>query len=128
MRQDSRWATLIASVQSLGSTGLAVLHTRIQLLGVELEQELWRARSLLVWGFAALLLGLLALGCTALVVIIAFWDSHRLLASCLVAGAFVAMTLLALWLFQRAARARPRLFEGTLRELQRDIDALRGDR
>jgi uncharacterized membrane protein YqjE len=125
MSDANRWETLLESMRSLLSTSLALLHTRIELIGVELEQELWRVRSLIVWAFAALLLTLLAIGFAGVAVIVTFWDSHRQLVSTLVAAGFAALALLAVFFLMRTLRAKPRLFETTLHELERDLDALR---
>ncbi len=127
MSNANRWETLLEAMRSLLSTTLALLHTRVELIGVELEQELWRARSLIVWAFAALLLSLLAIGFAGVALIVAFWDSHRQLVSTLVAAGFAALALLAVFLLMRTLHAKPRLFESTLHELERDLDALRRD-
>ena len=125
MSTRSGWDGFVESLRSLLSTSVALVHTRVELIGVELEQELWRARSLLVWAFAALLLTLLAVGFAGVALIVTFWDSHREHVSALVAGGFVGLALLAVFFFLRTLRAKPRLFESTLRELERDAEALR---
>jgi uncharacterized membrane protein YqjE len=127
MSDAHRWETLLDSMRSLLSTSLALLYTRVELIGVELEQELWRARSLIVWAFAALLLSLLTIGFAGVALIVAFWDTHRQLVSALVAASFAALAILAVFFLMRTLRARPRLFETTLHELERDLDALRRD-
>ena len=127
MRDRNRWDTLVESMRSLLGTTVALIHTRLELVGIELEQELWRARSLIVWAFATLLLTLLAIGFAGVALIVTFWDSHRQLVSLLVAGAFVLFALLAVLFLVRTLRAKPRLFESSLRELERDLEALRGD-
>jgi uncharacterized membrane protein YqjE len=127
MSDANRWETLLRSMRSLLSTSIALIHTRVQLIGIELEQELWRARSLIVWAFAALLLSLLTIGFAGVALIVAFWDTHRQLVSTLVAAGFAALALLAVFFLMRTLRARPRLFETTLHELERDLDALRRD-
>lgn len=120
-----RWDTLADSMRSLLGTGIALVHTRVELIGVELEQELWRARSLLIWGFAAMLLLLLAVGFAGVALIVTFWDSHRQLVSSLVAMTFAALALLAVWMLVSTLRAKPRLFESTLQALERDLEAVR---
>lgn len=125
MSGANRWDTLVRSMRSLLSSGVALVHTRVELIGVEIEQELWRARSLLVWAFAALLLTLLAIGFAGVALIVTFWDSHRELVSMLVAVTFVALAVLAVFLLARTLRAKPRLFESTLRELEHDLETLR---
>jgi uncharacterized membrane protein YqjE len=128
MNDAHRWERLIESTRSLLSTSVAFIHTRVELISVELEQELWRARSLLIWGFAALLLSLLAIGFGGIALIVAYWDTHRELVSALVAGGFLLLALLAVLLLLRTLKAKPRLFESTLRELEHDLEALRRNR
>jgi len=128
MLESNRWGTLLESLRSLLTTSLSLVHTRVELIGIELEQELWRLRSLLIWGFASLLLALMAVGFVGVALIVKYWDTHRELVSALVAGGFVLLTLIAVGLVLRAATSRPRLFEGTLKELERDLEALRRER
>ena len=126
MSGANRWDTLIESMRSLLSTSIALIHTRVELIGVEIETELWRARSLIIWAFAALLLTLLAIGFAGVALIVTYWDTpHRELVSALVAASFAVLAVLAVFLLARTLRAKPRLFESTLHELERDLDALR---
>lgn len=126
MSSANRWDTLIDSMRSLLSTSIALIHTRVQLIGVEIETELWRARSLIIWAFAALLLTLLAIGFAGVALIVIYWDTpHRELVSALVAAGFALLAVLAVFLFVRTLRAKPRLFEATLRELEHDLESLR---
>jgi uncharacterized membrane protein YqjE len=124
----TRWGGMLESLRSLGATGLSFVHTRVHLFGVELEQELWRVRSLLVWSLAALLLSLLALAFAGIALILAFWDNHRLLVSMLLAGFFAVLAVLAIFLLKRSIDAKPRPFDSTLAALERDIAALRNRR
>jgi uncharacterized membrane protein YqjE len=126
MSSANRWDTLIDSMRSLLSTSIALIHTRVELIGVEIETELWRARSLIIWGFAALLLTLLAIGFAGVALIVTYWDTpHRELVSALVAAGFALLAVLAVFLLVRTLRAKPRLFEGTLRELEHDLESVR---
>lgn len=125
MSNGNRWDSLVQSMRSLLTTGVALIHTRVELVGVELEQELWRARNLLVWAFAALLLTLLAIGFAGVALIVTFWDSHRELVSVLVAAGFALLALFALMFLAHVLRAKPRVFESTLREFEHDLEALR---
>lgn len=122
-----RWDALLESMRSLVATGLALLHTRVELVGVELEQELWRARNLLVWALAALLLTLLALGFAGIALIVAFWDTHRELVSLLVAALFAVLAALAIAFLRHTLTAKPRPFDSSLAALERDLDAVRGN-
>ena len=61
----------------------------------------------------------------ALVVIFVFWDTHRVLASVAVTGAFFAIVVIALLVLRAKVKSRPRLLEGTLAELANDASHLK---
>ncbi|MGH8263324.1 MAG: phage holin family protein [Steroidobacteraceae bacterium] len=127
MKSTNRWDALLEGMRSLASTSLGLIHTRVELIGVELEQELWRARSLLTWALAVLLLALLAIGFAGIALIAAFWDTHRVLACVLVVAVLLALTLIAAGFLLKTLNSKPRLFEATLAQLEQDADALRRD-
>jgi uncharacterized membrane protein YqjE len=83
---------------------------------------------LLAWGFAALFAAAVSLVMIGIAVIVAFWDSHRALAATLVAAAYVGAAVIAGIVLARKIRTKPRMLEGTLRELARDSERLRGGR
>jgi len=113
------------SVKSLLATAAGMAYTRVELIGDELRAEVDRAATLLLRGFLALLLVVLGFLLTAAAVVMAFWDSYRLLATiALAAGAFVAGG--ALWFGVRASAREPQPFHATLTELAKDQRELRG--
>jgi uncharacterized membrane protein YqjE len=113
------------SVKSLLATVAGMAYARVELIGNELRAEVDRAASMLLRGFFALLLVTLGFLLAAAAVVVAFWDSYRLLATILLsAGAFVAGG--ALWFSVRASGGGPRPFEATLTELTKDQRELRG--
>lgn len=105
---------------------LAIARTRLELLGVEVQLEVRRVASLLVLGLASLLAAGMALLMAGLAVIFAFWDSHRVLAAVGVTATFLVLAVVSAAFLARRLRAGPRPLEGTLAELARDIDQLRG--
>jgi uncharacterized membrane protein YqjE len=124
-REEARSGGLLGSLRQLAQTSVEVLHTRIELLATEVDEE--RARiTTAVWlgaaGAFSISLGTL-LGVLFLVVM--FWDSHRLL----VLGALAALFLLAgvtamLTLRMRLTNRAP-MFSQTLEELRRDRERLK---
>jgi uncharacterized membrane protein YqjE len=128
MTAGIRWNTALDPLRAAVATGLDFVHTHIQLFGVELEQELWRARSLVVQAVAALLLTFLAAGFLGFALIVVFWDNHRQLVTVLVAAFFAALAAVAAGVLRRSVAARLRPFASTLELLERDREALRGDR
>ncbi len=109
------------------ATLAGLLETRLELVSVELEEQLSRTQSLLLWSIAALFLGSLAILLLAFTVIIAFWDSHRLLVAGLVTGFFAVAAVVATLVARHLLRTRPRFLEATINELKRDSTALGGE-
>jgi uncharacterized membrane protein YqjE len=117
---------LFASLRRLLTTLVELVHSRLDLVGIELQLEVRRATGLLLWAFAGVVCGIAALVLLAVTVLIAFWDTHRLLAAgCMTAIFAVASLGMALYVLRRV-RTRPRLFGATLDELQHDVAALKG--
>ena len=112
------------SLRQLVTQLLSLLQVRIELLTTELSGELRRLAVILVWAAVGLLFVLLALLMIVATVIVAFWDTNRLLAVGLVALLFVVLAGLAVWQVLRRVRIGPPLLEGTLAELRRDRAAL----
>jgi uncharacterized membrane protein YqjE len=113
------------SVRNIGTTLLALLGTRIELIGVELREESLRIQRMLVAGaVAAILLGA-ALVLAGVLVVVAFWDTHRLLALAAVTVAYAALGAVLLARARAAARAAPTPFAATAAEIQADLELLR---
>ena len=113
-----------ASLRRMATTLVELARTRVELVSVEFEEQLEYATKLLLWGAAAIYFGSLALLLLALTIVIAFWDSHRLLAALLVTGAFAAGAVVAAVAVRRRLRRRPRFLSATGAELRRDAAAL----
>jgi uncharacterized membrane protein YqjE len=116
---------LFKSLANLLATVIAIAQTRVELLTTELQEEIHRAAEILVWTLVALLAVAMGLFVTALVIIFVFWDTHRVLASVLVASSFFVLALAALVVLRVKVRNRPRLLEGTLAELAKDREHLK---
>ena len=64
----------------------------------------------------------------ALLILIAFWDDHRLLAAALIALLFSALAVVAGIAAWRQIVAKPRPFDASLNELAKDEEELRARR
>ena len=116
----SRRGGLFDSLKVLMATLIAIAHTRLELLSTELEEERVRLSSMLGWTLVALFCAGLGVVLATLFVVLALWDTHRLLALGIPAILFLLGAALA-WLVVRGkARAKPRLFAASLTELSRD--------
>jgi uncharacterized membrane protein YqjE len=116
---------LFKSLANLVASVIAIAQTRVELLTTELQEEIHRAAGIMVWTLVALLAAALGLFLTALVIIFVFWDTHRVLASVLVASSFFVIAFASLVVLRAKVRNRPRLLEGTLAELAKDREQLR---
>ena len=115
---------LFASLKALLATLIAIGHNRLQLFSTELQEEIARAASVLVWALAALLLTLLAILLAVGAILLAVPAESRALTAALIAlGAFAAAAVAALASHSRVT-AKPRLFDATLSELGKDRDHL----
>jgi uncharacterized membrane protein YqjE len=113
------------SAKSLLATLAGIAYTRIELFSTELREEVERATSLLLRMLLALFFFGLGVLLAAIAVIIAFWDSYRLLAAVILAAGSLGAGWV-LWISLRASvRERPRLLDATLTELAKDERELR---
>jgi uncharacterized membrane protein YqjE len=115
---------LFDSLRALIATLVATAHTRVELFGTEIEEEVRRVVALLLGGLVVLALASLALLFGGLVVIVAYWDSHRLAATVSVAIGFVVLTVGSYLAVRARTRRRSRLLASTLDELERDLELL----
>jgi uncharacterized membrane protein YqjE len=124
MADQTQPGGLFASLKGLLATLIAIGHNRLALFSTELQEEIARAASVLLWALAALLLALLAVLLAAIAILLAVPQESRALTAALIAlGAIVAAVVAALLSHNRAA-AKPRLFDATLTELGKDRDQL----
>lgn len=122
---EERRGGLFDSLKVLAASLLAIAHTRLELLSTELEEERVWLVSTLAWTLAALFCAGLAIVLVTVLVVAAFWDTHRLLTlSVLTVGFFLATGVAALVVLAKL-RAKPRLFAGSLAELSKDHEQLR---
>lgn len=117
---------LKTSLQSLAATLMAIAHTRLALLSVELEAEKRRLLGVLAWGALGILLGGFGLVFLAVWLTVLWWDTHRLLALGSSALAFLAVAAVAAWRVRALLVASHEWLGGTLAELEADQRALAG--
>ena len=108
------------SVKVLLGTLLAIAHTRLELLSTEIEEQRAWLGSMMVWTLVALFCAGVGVVLATLFVVIALWDTHRLLALGVPAILFLVGSALAWLTVLGKARAKPRLFAASLAELSKD--------
>jgi uncharacterized membrane protein YqjE len=117
---------LVASVRALLATLVAIGHNRLELLGVEIQEEVERVASLLLWSVAALLAAFMT-GLLLSAAIVLFFDPpQRWLAAAGLGILFLAGTIWAASVARSRVAMKPRAFDAILSELAKDHDLLKG--
>ncbi len=114
-----------APLRRLGASLLTLGRIRLELFAIEAQEEKERVAGLLLWAVLAALLAGFGLLMVILLITVALWDSHRLLALAggtvvLVAAAAFAVAKVKALIDQPAS-----LFQASLAELRADAEALR---
>ena len=116
---------LTDSLKAASATLIAVAQTRLELLGVELQGQLYDGARFLLWGIAAIALATLGIGMLSMVLLIAFWEEHRLLVAALLATGFLAASAVTFLAMRQSLANRANPFRATLHELTKDEGELR---
>jgi uncharacterized membrane protein YqjE len=106
------------------ATVIALVHTRLELFTTEIEEEIQRAASILLWALVALFFGTLTVLFSAVTVLIVFWDENRVLAAGLITATFLLLTLVFALLARARLKAKPRFMSASIEELKRDRESL----
>jgi uncharacterized membrane protein YqjE len=114
------------SLKQLLGTLVGIAQTRIELLGSEVEEQVARLTSMLVWTIVSLFLAFTTVVLIAVAILVAFWDTNRIPAAILLAAGFAVLALISYLRVRAVARGRPHLFQATLEELAKDRDRLGG--
>lgn len=117
---------IVDSLARLAATLLETLHTRLELISVEVEEEMARYSSYLLWSVVALFCAGVAILLAILLIVVLFWDSHREAVLLTLIGGFSGIALYLGWWLRVSMRNKPRLLAYTLDELKRDASTLRG--
>ena len=118
-------ASLLESAQSFVGSLLDLGRTRFELFSTELREELARLATALLGGLAVLVLAALGLAFAAAAFILYVSEAYRLTAAIGVAVFFFAAAAIVALLLRRMAEAKPRAFDATIAELQRDLNTIR---
>lgn len=114
--------SILGTLNRIASTLVEMLHTRLELIGVELEEELLRYSSYFFCALIALFFGGISITLLIVFILVLFWDEHRIAALLSLIGLFgFAAAFLAAYLKQQMAN-KPGLFEQSISELKKDAD------
>jgi len=115
---------LLESLTTLGATLVAIVHTRLNLLSTDLEEDREHLLSLLVLTLVALFCLGVGVVLASILLVVAFWDTHRLLVLGALAGFFLTSGITAWMYAMHKARTKPRVFAASLSELLKDRQQL----
>lgn len=111
---------LIESLTVFTRTLIGIVHTRLDLLSTDLEEDREHLMSLLVLSLAALFCMGVGVVLATILLVAVFWDTHRLLVLGSLAVFYLALGF-ATWGFaMHKVKTKPRLFAASLSELYKD--------
>jgi uncharacterized membrane protein YqjE len=116
---------LLESAQNLIAGLLDLGRTRVELFSTELREELARLAVTLIGGLAILILALFGIAFAAAAAILAVAPEHRVWATVAVAVFFFLAAGVVALKVRRLVANKPRPFDATLAELQRDVKAIK---
>jgi uncharacterized membrane protein YqjE len=115
---------LSASLRGLAATLVELAQVRLELFSVEAQEEVLRVVSLVAYGAIALVCMALGLGFLAILITVALWDEHRLLALSVFTAVFLLAGLVAMAQARERIRRGSRLFSASIEELRQDRESL----
>lgn len=119
---------LSSSMRGLASTVLELVQIRLELFSIEAQEEVLRVGALLVYGAIAVAFLSLGVVLLALLITVALWDTHRLLALGVFTGLFFVIGGVAAWLARERVRSGTYLFSASVEELRQDREGLRASK
>lgn len=115
---------LFESITTLTSTLVAIVHTRLELLSTDLEEDRERLMSLVTLSLIALFCLMIAVVLITITLVVALWDSYRVLTLASIAGVFLIVGV-ATWLAAiHKVKNKPKMFVASLLELIKDRQQL----
>jgi len=115
---------LLASLMALAATLVAMMHTRLELLSTDLEEEREHFFSLLVLALATLFFLGFGMLLSVFLLVVVFWDTHRILVLATLAGLFLLAGIVTWRIALHKTRTKPRFFAATMSELLKDRQQL----
>ena len=114
-----------APLRRLGASLLTLGRIRLELLAIEAQEEKERVAALLLWAVLAALLAGFGVLMLVVLVTVAFWDEHRLLALGLGSAVLIAAAAVAVRKMKSLVALPTTLFQSSIAELRADADGLR---
>ena len=117
---------LFASLRTLGATLVAAAHDRLELISTEVEEERAWLLHLLLGTQIALFFCILGVLMLTLLVVVVFWDTHRVLVTLLLTVLYLGIGAVLAVAMRSKIRRKPRAFSASIAELAKDRQQLTG--
>ncbi len=115
---------LLASLKTLALTLVGVVQTRLELLSTDIAEERARLTGILFSAMAALFCLGVGLVLFAILIVVLFWETHRILSLVLLTGTFLAAGAGFWAVAMQKLRIKSRLFDTSIGELAKDREQL----
>lgn len=115
---------IFSGVARLFQTLRDTAANRVELFLVELQEERIRLIDALLWVAVAIVCALMTLLMITLMVVVIFWDTHRLLVLSLVTVAYAVAAVVAM-VKLRSQLQRWRAFSATLEQIKKDYSCFK---
>lgn len=119
---------ITTSLARFAATLIDTVRTRLELVSIEIEEELARYTRYLIWSLVALFCSFVAVLLVILLVIVVYWDTHRVWVLAGMIGLFALAGTSIFAVIYRSMKTKPPLFNATLNEFKSDIATLRDTR
>lgn len=110
----------LTSLRTLVTTLVAIACTRVEILITEYEHEKIRLGRILAIGIAMIFFVAMALIFLSLLVLVLFWNDHRLAALGGITIIYMLLAVAAAWRLRCSMKQKSRLFATSLGELRKD--------
>lgn len=117
---------LLHSIRHLAGNLLGAAQTRLEILSTEFEDERVRLEQMLLFALAAAFCIAMGIALCVALVVIYYWDTHRLAAVGILAAAFLGAGVALGLILREKVKSRPKPFAITRSELAKDGALLRG--
>ena len=117
--------SIATTTGNIVSTLIAMLHTRLDLMRVELEEELLRFSSYFIYALIALFCGGVAVSFILVLILVLFWEEYRIPIITSYIVLFGAMSVFICSWLKKQILDKPHLFEQSAAEFKKDIALLR---
>jgi uncharacterized membrane protein YqjE len=124
MSQPRPVGNLLASAKTFVATLIAIIGTRLEIAAGELEEERLRLSGIVAYAAMVFLFAALGLIFLSLLVVVIFWDEHRIAALSGVVFVYTLLALISGLQLRKRLSQKSRLFSVTVDELRKDQERL----